>query len=130
MKGGICPLKAPPRMKFFGWLAIQNRILTEDNLMRRGWCIVNMCVLCRSGAELVRHLFGGCSYTNEVFCRLSAHMQSNQWLNEPVVDVTDSKLVGTTTMEQRLATLIMQYIIWRERRSRTFRDVNKEPKNC
>lgn len=43
----IWKLKAPPRFKVFGWLMLINKILTIDNLVTRGWCMVNRCVMCK-----------------------------------------------------------------------------------
>jgi hypothetical protein len=35
--------QAPPRVAFFVWTAVQNKILTLDNLGRRGMVVVNRC---------------------------------------------------------------------------------------
>ena len=42
----IWKVRAPPRIKIFAWLAIKNRILTHDNLQKRGWEKVSRCLLC------------------------------------------------------------------------------------
>ena len=53
----IWQIKAPPRVVIFGWLAIQKKILTMDNLRRRGKILVNACpmylVLNRKVAKMV-----------------------------------------------------------------------------
>ena len=33
----IWKIKAPPRVKIFIWLMLRNKILTMDNLIKRGW---------------------------------------------------------------------------------------------
>jgi hypothetical protein len=43
--------KAPPRVAFFAWTAIRNKILTLDNLRRRGMVVVNRCWLCEADGE-------------------------------------------------------------------------------
>ena len=43
---GIRKMKAPMRVLIFGWLAIRKRILTQDNLRRRGIIVVNGCPMC------------------------------------------------------------------------------------
>lgn len=39
-------IRAPMRVMVFTWLMLQDRVLTVDNLMRRGWSMVNMCYMC------------------------------------------------------------------------------------
>jgi zinc-binding in reverse transcriptase len=45
----------PPRMEIFTWQMIQNKILTTDNLVKRGWLIPNICHLCRQQEESVQY---------------------------------------------------------------------------
>jgi hypothetical protein len=40
--------KAPPRVAFFAWTAARGKILTIDNLRRRGMIVINKCWLCES----------------------------------------------------------------------------------
>jgi hypothetical protein len=40
--------KAPSRVAFFAWMAARSKILTLDNLKRRGMVVVNRCWLCES----------------------------------------------------------------------------------
>lgn len=42
---------APPRISFFAWEAPKGRILTIDNLTKRGVIMVNRCYLCKSNLE-------------------------------------------------------------------------------
>lgn len=35
---------APPRISFFAWEAAKEKILTLDNLMKRGYTTVNRCI--------------------------------------------------------------------------------------
>ena len=43
----IWSVEAPRRVAFFVWAAAWGRILTCDNLMRRGYVIVGWCCMCR-----------------------------------------------------------------------------------
>ena len=52
--------KAPPRVAFFAWTAACDKILTVDNLRRRGMVVVNRCWLCELDGELVDHLLLHC----------------------------------------------------------------------
>ena len=57
---GIWAAKAPPRVSFFIWTATWGRILTCDNLMQRGYTLVNHCYLYCSNGEIVDHLLLHC----------------------------------------------------------------------
>ena len=43
---GIWSVKVPKRVLFFMWIAALGRILTLDNLMRKGLPLVNWCCMC------------------------------------------------------------------------------------
>jgi hypothetical protein len=49
-------LKLPLRIKVFCWLVIKNRILTKENLKKRGWKKVELCEF-SDDHETVEHLF-------------------------------------------------------------------------
>jgi zinc-binding in reverse transcriptase len=63
----IWKLNCPPRMKFFQWLMVKNKILTMNNLVRSGWLLVNMCSMCKSSEERVSHHFDQCSFANQKY---------------------------------------------------------------
>ena len=54
---------APPKVKFFAWLALQDRIWTADRLEKRGWVNCGLCPLCNREQETGPHLFFKCRYT-------------------------------------------------------------------
>ena len=56
----ILKTKAPPRVVIFAWLALRKRILTLDNLRRRGRIVVNGCPMCLRDEEPVGHLLLNC----------------------------------------------------------------------
>ena len=64
--------KAPPRCKFFMWLAVHRRCLTADNLERRNWPANGVCPLCLSEPETCTHLFVHCNFTKQVWTRFKA----------------------------------------------------------
>ena len=61
--------KAPPRCKFFMWLAVHGRCLTADNLERRNWPSNGTCTLCSSVPETCSHLFVHCDFIRQVWTR-------------------------------------------------------------
>ena len=50
----------PHKIGYFTWLVFRNKILTWDNLQKRGQSGPGICVLCNSDEETVAHLFTNC----------------------------------------------------------------------
>ena len=60
-------VEVPLKAKVTLWLTLNNKILTWDNLQKRGWNGPNWCALCNSNEENVSHLFNFCSYADTVW---------------------------------------------------------------
>lgn len=56
-----------PKINSFWWVASHGRILTIDNLDRRGFQLVNRCTLCKQDEESIMHLFFHCQFSREVW---------------------------------------------------------------
>uniref|UniRef100_A0A2N9H9T4 Reverse transcriptase domain-containing protein n=1 Tax=Fagus sylvatica TaxID=28930 RepID=A0A2N9H9T4_FAGSY len=63
---GIWGVKAPCRVAFFVWTAVWDRILTCDNLRRRGMVIFGWCCLCRCSGETVDHFLLHCPMSCQI----------------------------------------------------------------
>ena len=57
---GIWRAYVPPKVAFFAWEASWGKILTLDQLQRKGYSLENRCFLCLSEAETVDHLLLHC----------------------------------------------------------------------
>jgi hypothetical protein len=57
----------PLRIQLFCWLMFENRILTWDNLSKRGLIGPSRCVLCGEREESLNHLMVDCLFTKEVW---------------------------------------------------------------
>lgn len=57
----------PPKISFFVWTVIRGRVLTVDNLKKRGMILVNRCQLCESAEETLKHLFLECEITERIW---------------------------------------------------------------
>ena len=64
LKDTIWSIKIPLKIKLFIWLLFNDKILTRDNLAKRGWMGNDRCVFF-SSQETVIHLLFKCSYTEE-----------------------------------------------------------------
>jgi ribonuclease HI len=58
---------AIPKVNFFFWTLVHNKILTGDNLEKRNIAGPHRCVLCNNNAETAHHLFIDCKYAKEVW---------------------------------------------------------------
>jgi zinc-binding in reverse transcriptase len=59
-------LRIPLKIKVFMWLTGKKKILTRDNLAKRGWQGVPACSFC-SEIETVDHLFVQCEFVRKVW---------------------------------------------------------------
>ena len=69
--------KVPPRVAFFSWSASLGKILTTNNLRKRGVLVLDWCYMCKNCGELVDHLLLHCPIACElwslVFCLFGIH---------------------------------------------------------
>ncbi|KAK1652343.1 hypothetical protein QYE76_070148 [Lolium multiflorum] len=68
---------APPKCRFFAWLAVQNRLWTADRLAKRGWPHPTTCQLCRCCPETARHLLFESRFSKRIW------MAAASWLSCP-----------------------------------------------
>lgn len=54
------------KIGFLSWVAIQNKILTLDNLRKRGFSLANKCTLCNYQEETINHLLLHCEFSKEL----------------------------------------------------------------
>ena len=51
---------------FFSWEASWGKVLTLDQIQKRGWVLANRCFLCQAHEESINHLLLHCEKTREV----------------------------------------------------------------
>ena len=64
---GIWRVYVPPKVAFFTWEASWGKILTLNQLQRRGYSLANRCFLCLADAETVDHLLLHCVMTRALW---------------------------------------------------------------
>lgn len=109
-------------MRVFAWLMVLNKILTVDNLMRCGSSMVNRCVLCKNSSESVLHLFEQCQVSVQVYTQAAQALHMVIPITGAIREITENNYNAKT----RAILLIAQFVIWRERCTRIFRDISKQ----
>jgi ribonuclease HI len=56
-----------PKVSTFLWLTVHNRVLTWDNLRKRGFIGPSICTLCQQQEETMEHLFNRCHYSQWIW---------------------------------------------------------------
>eukprot|EP00253_Pinus_taeda_P028450 PITA_28450 len=64
--------EAIPKVKFFNWLLLKGKVLTAENLKKRGIIGPSRCPNCCSAEETIQHLFLDCSFAKQCWISLSS----------------------------------------------------------
>jgi hypothetical protein len=65
-------MKAPPKVKFFFWLALNRRLWTAERRKRHGLQDTDDCAMCGQASDTADHLFLGCVMARQLWYRLLA----------------------------------------------------------
>ena len=131
----IWKAKTEPKCRFFAWTLMHKKILTANNLMKRGWTDDPICKLCTNDQETPTHLCKDCPFTKEVWELIKI------WFS-----LTDLSSISTTgslhnywrrcrrkvdkNQRRRFDGIIIYFWwnIWKERNRRTFQQKSLSPK--
>jgi hypothetical protein len=120
--------KAPPRVAFFAWTAAWGKILTVDNLRRRGLVVVNRCWLCESDGESVDHLLLHCGAAralwNAFFVRFGLYWVMPCSVKE-LLACWWSCGRSRSAVVWKMVPLCIMWCIWSERNLRCFEDSSR-----
>jgi len=58
-----------PKITLFLWLVTRGRVLTWDNLLKKGFTGPSQCVLCRQNSEDLQHLLDTCPMASDLWDR-------------------------------------------------------------
>ena len=124
--------KAQPKCKTFAWIMLQHKILTADNLAKRGWTHDQSCHLCDQEHETSTHLCKDCVFTREVWHHLSGWLHIS---NLPPFERFRSpygwwraalrKIDKLLRYQFSGLVLVFWWNIWKERNARVFRATSK-----
>ena len=119
-------MKSPPRVAFFMWTMAWGRILTCDNLKKKGFVLAGWCCMCKNADESENHLLLHCCITRQLwnfvfkFVRIDWVLPCN----------ASSLLFGWWNWFGKRSSGVWNLIpscymwtIWRERNNRTFENL-------
>jgi hypothetical protein len=76
--------------QMFEWLVLHNRIITWENLMKRGFIVRSLCHLSQVKEETIDHLLDECNYTAEIWDWVACiYRQSNRVRGEINATIKD-----------------------------------------
>jgi hypothetical protein len=115
-------LKFHSELVFFAWTAALGRILTMDNLRKRGLIVVDWCNMCKRSGESIDHLLLHCDVTRALWSVLFSLFDVKWVMNGRVIGLLacwkgqrGNKMVLEVW---RMAPLSLMWTIWRERNFR------------
>lgn len=123
--------EAPPKIKFFFWLLLKGKILTAENLKKRGIQGPSRCPNCCQAEETIQHLFIDCQVAKRCWNNM-ATIGEVAW--EPRVTIADSVLSWKkicpwkgkkSNLTQRIwntIPLTLVWSIWLARNKKVFQD--------
>jgi|UniRef100_A0A2N9FF34 hypothetical protein len=120
--GGV---KAPRRISFFLWTAARGKILTCDNLMKRGHVLAAWCCMCKKGWETVDHLLIHCEVAAALWGFIFQRFGIQWVLPAKVIDLLFGWFNGLGKHSSDIWNLIphcLMWSLWDERNSRIFEE--------
>ncbi|GJY13625.1 RNA-directed DNA polymerase, eukaryota, reverse transcriptase zinc-binding domain protein [Tanacetum coccineum] len=120
-----------PKHSFILWMAILNKLSTQDKI--RGWGSYDMmvCSLCNQDADSHQHPFFKCQYADKFWSMAKSKLGINstdmEW-NEFICYA--SKLYNGNSIQsviRRLGIAACVYLLWQERNGRIFRSEKRSP---
>lgn len=122
----IWKVKIPYKVACFTWLLAKEAVLTQDNLIKRGFYLCSRCYLCGEKAETISHLFLHCKFTVQIW-RIFISLRGISWaMPGRINDVLNcwNKEGNLTSYKERwrIVPACIWWTIWEERNQRCFED--------
>jgi hypothetical protein len=98
----------------FFLLATENRVITWEILLKKGWIGSGQCFLCRKNSEDNPHLFIHCVFTRRVWASLTQQLKlTSCWIGPSLADCMEVWIQNSST--PKALPLITSWFIWKER---------------
>ncbi|RVX03908.1 putative ribonuclease H protein [Vitis vinifera] len=124
----------PPRVSFFVWEATWKKSITLDRLQRRGFSLANRCYLCLVEEESIDHILLHCGLARSLWSFLFSLFGVSWVLPSSIREALLGWLGPCVGKERRkvwrAAPLCLFWIVWKERNSRAFENVDHTFQGC
>ena len=114
-----------PRHSFVLWLAVQERLMTQDRLAAWKQDDELRCTFCNLCQDSHEHLFFQCQYTGKVWCLMQEFIDKRFSFNWKSIIDEFSKLKANRSIWSTMRRLVLGatvYFVWQERNARLFKD--------
>ncbi|KAJ3690445.1 hypothetical protein LUZ61_019609 [Rhynchospora tenuis] len=120
--------KVPPSLKLFIFLLVSNKLLTQQQLSRRGIQVQPGCVLCRESClEDSLHLFFTCPFTLELWNKLQRTFHLPALSASYSIQYSATNLLRQVAINDVLTSAVCTtfWSLWLERNNRIFRNTGR-----
>ncbi len=122
-------ISTPLKVKIFVWLVLKGRVLTADNLFKRGWNGEGRCALCTDDDETIGHLFLECPRTKDLLNVLLPNKRTASLAGSPEKLWANGSLKRGVLGRRELGTIaITWWAVWLERNRIIFETKKKMAK--
>ena len=117
---------APPKVRFFFWLAIHGRCWTADRRFRHGLQQSNTCIICDQAPETLDHLLRGCCFARQAWhiwvTRLHLCVRAPTEEGPAFEWWLSSRKLIPKALRQGFDSffMLLGWLLWKERNARTF----------
>ncbi|CAN1826391.1 Putative ribonuclease H protein At1g65750 [Linum perenne] len=115
--------KGPNRIRLFLWLAVKDKLLTNDGRVRRGLSQEAQCTRCNDGSETISHLLRNCSFAKETWTSLSCFDLAEPSWQLPYVAWMQHYLSSDLSLQFG----IVCWFLWKSRNERIFENKVESP---
>ncbi|KAL5697583.1 hypothetical protein ACHQM5_028709 [Ranunculus cassubicifolius] len=120
----------PSRINFFLWVLAKDRVLTHENLRRRGYHLCSKCVFCEKETETRNHLFLSCPVIMEiwefVFGVFGVHRPSSWTVENILAANAEVQFTDIGKVYWKFIRHATFWEIWLERNNRIFEETKLE----
>ena len=119
-----------PRHTFIMWLALHQKLQTQDIIAKWNTGSVLKCALCGQGGDSVPHLFFQCKYSSKVWTTLKGMFHMDQvgddWNGIVGCLMSMHQKNNIKSVPSKIGTATCVYNVWHERNLRLFQDEHKD----